>query len=321
LACDLVNIETDADFLAKADRLMHTFWDQSQPPTPTLAASQKAELQLTKNEALLAQKEHYLGAMIYYEGEWYWGVDRLDHLEQRLIDTGLARQPREQIHFNKTYAQFCQRPAKQISAAQNISQQPLVLYWSARSPYSYIGLEQATKLAKYYHIPLVIKPVLPMMMRGMHVPETKKMYIFLDTKREARKLGIPYGFVADPLGAAVERCYALVEYAQSENKLHQFLLSFARGVNAEGIRAETDSGLKKIVTRCGLDWSVAKSKLSDRHWQNWAQDNLDEMLLMGCWGVPSIRYGNTHFWGQDRFGMIENAIRKELETKCILRTG
>jgi 2-hydroxychromene-2-carboxylate isomerase len=69
------------------------------------------------------------------------------------------------------------------------------------------------------------------------------------------------------------------------------------------------------VTRGGLDWSVAKSKLSDRHWQNWAQDNLDEMLLMGCWGVPCIRYGNTHFWGQDRFGMIENAIRKELQCR------
>ena len=23
---------------------------------------------------------HYSGAMFYYEGEWYWGVDRLYHL-------------------------------------------------------------------------------------------------------------------------------------------------------------------------------------------------------------------------------------------------
>ncbi len=33
--------------------------------------------------------------------------------------------------------------------------------------------------------------------------DAKKWYIFHDTKREALKLGIPYGFVADPLGPGV----------------------------------------------------------------------------------------------------------------------
>ena len=27
---------------------------------------------------------HYLGGMLYYGGEWYWGVDRLHFLERRL---------------------------------------------------------------------------------------------------------------------------------------------------------------------------------------------------------------------------------------------
>jgi 2-hydroxychromene-2-carboxylate isomerase len=32
---------------------------------------------------------HYLGAMLYYGGEWYWGVDRLQYLESRLQSLGL----------------------------------------------------------------------------------------------------------------------------------------------------------------------------------------------------------------------------------------
>ena len=34
---------------------------------------------------------YYSSSSFYYEGESYWGVDRLNHLENRLIDLGLKR--------------------------------------------------------------------------------------------------------------------------------------------------------------------------------------------------------------------------------------
>jgi 2-hydroxychromene-2-carboxylate isomerase len=310
LTCALVAIEQDDEFLSKADGILTDFWFNSVLPASGTFNRENSLSKLIINQTLLASKGHYLGGMIYFEGEWYWGIDRLDHLEQRLIETGFAHRKNEQVQFNLTYKDFCQ-PALDEYAKSKYNQ-TLKLYWSARSPYSYIGLERAVKLAEHYQIPLEIKPVLPMMMRNMYVPEKKKMYIFLDTKREANKLGIDYGFVADPLGVAVERCYALIEYARSENKLQVFLLSFARAVNAEGIRAETDSGLEKILTRCGLDWTVAKDKLANKSWHIEVQNNLDEMFELGCWGVPTMRYGDAHFWGQDRFILLENAIKKSL---------
>ncbi len=310
LACALVAIEQEDEFLRKANRILTEFWFNSIPPTPAIYNKERSLAKLRINQALLVNKGHYLGGVIYFEGEWYWGVDRLDHVEQRLIEAGFAHRKNELVLFNLTYKKFCQHPIN--GGAKSRDNKPLVLYWSARSPYSYIGLERAVKLAEHYQIPLEIKPVLPMMMRNMYVPAIKKMYIFLDTKREANKLGIDYGFVADPLGAAVERCYALIEYARSENKLEAFLLSFARAVNAEGIRAETNSGLEKILTRCGLDWNVAKEKLTEKVWKIEVQNNLDEMFKLGCWGVPTIRYGDSHFWGQDRFILLENVIQQDL---------
>lgn len=311
LTYQLVAIEGRNDFLETANKKLHSLWfgrgisDYSPASDCDVLRSQ-----LNMNERLLKKQGHYLSAMIYFEGEWYWGIDRLDHLERRLIELGFAHQVNESVQFDRTYRNFCDKPLLQIAAKSNTKD--LILYWSARSPYSYIGLERAVQLADHYKITIKIKPVLPMMMRGMNVPSTKKMYIFLDTKREAQKLGLPYGFVADPLGAAVERCYALVDYARSENKLQQFLLSFARGVNAQGIRAETDQGMRKIVEHCGLDWALAKHKLQDQSWKKWTKENLDEMFLIGCWGVPSFQYGDVHFWGQDRLGMIEQTIRDDL---------
>jgi 2-hydroxychromene-2-carboxylate isomerase len=307
LALYLVNIETDEAFISKAIRCLEEYWFQGISPAIEDVLVKKNQQKLAVNFNLLTKRGHYLGAMINFEGEWYWGLDRLDHLEKRLIGLAMAHAKIESIHFDRTYDGFCKASSSDMGGD---NQMPLILYWSARSPYSYIALERAIMFCAHYKIPLLIKPVLPMMMRGMNVPDTKKIYIFLDTKREASKLGLPYGCVADPLGAAVERCYSLIQYAKSEDKYHDFLLSFAKGVNTQGIRAETDQGMKTIVTRCGLDWKTAKLKLKDQSWRVWADKNLDEMYAVGCWGVPTICYGDSHFWGQDRFGIMENHVLK-----------
>jgi 2-hydroxychromene-2-carboxylate isomerase len=287
--------------------LFQAYWmGTSTFETLSQAQMDQANAQLQANNRQLQQEGHYLGAMLHYAGEWYWGLDRLDHLERRLIRLGCARQVKESPRFDHTYC----LPAFSAPSIKP-ALPPLTLFWSARSPYSYLALIRSIELARRYELELVIKPVLPMMMRNMFVPDTKKMYIFNDTKREAKKLGIPYGFVADPLGAAVERCYSLLAYAEQAGRLHEFLLSFASAVNAEGVRAETDQGMRQIVERCGLSWHEAESLLASTDWKARVDDNLREMLALGCWGVPTLLYAQQVFWGQDRIGMIELAVRRD----------
>ncbi len=310
VTAQLLAVQNSDEYLDHATRILRQLWHQQS--TEPSAESEKPTLdaylsQLNANETKLKQLGHYFSAMIFYNGEWYWGLDRLDHLEQRLITLGLAHNPQDTVQFNRTYQPFCHgkpiHPGKQS--------RPLTIFWSARSPYSYLALMRAHQLTQHYQIPLLIKPVMPMMMRNMVVPESKKMYIFLDTKREAEKLGITYGFVADPLGPAVERCYALLDYARQSSKLTDFLLSFAKGVNAEGIRADTDAGLQLIVERCGLNWSLAQPLLNQQDWRHQVQQNLDEMFALGCWGVPVLCFNDVVCWGQDRLGIIEQAIKSK----------
>ncbi len=270
---------------------------------------------LATNEQALKDKGHYMSAMLYYGGEWYWGLDRLDHLEKRLNQLALNRADKPaQVRFNKTYINFC-LPGNALKSA-NAQVKKLVLYCSIRSPYSYIALEQGIKLAKHYQCELDIKPVLPMVMRGLSVPEAKKMYIFHDTKREALKLGLDYGFVADPLGLGVENCYRLFSYAQTLGCEKEYLLNFAQAVNAQGIHADTNAGLKIIIERSGMDWPQAKTLLEDENtrddWQSWAEANRQQMLALGSWGVPTFKYGDLVLWGQDRIGLIEQAMQRDL---------
>ena len=309
----LLHAEQANEGLNTAARILANLWSfdsQSEPdPEPTDLYTQT----LFENEKMLRRLGHYQGSMAWYLGEWFWGVDRLDHLEQSLTDQGLNRDVSGAITFTRTWADLTSA-ATRLPDGHPAAETALEVFFSIRSPYSYLGLERVIQLAEAWNIPLQLRPVLPMVMRGQSVPDAKKWYIFHDTKREADKLGIPYGFVADPLGPGVERCYALFEYARSLGREIEYMRSYARAVNAEGIRSETDAGLKVIVEWAGLEWQKAKTLLNDQSWREWAEVNRKAMYDCGLWGVPSFRYGTVSCWGQDRLWIIEEAIKKRVET-------
>lgn len=292
------------DYIARALTCLRELWASPHPALPAAQLSASDKTRIAQNEALLRGAGHYLGSVIHWAPECYWGVDRLDHLENRLIASGLSI-GQQTAFYTRTYAKFCTMGPRGCGRKAGL---PLTVFFSIRSPYSHIGLERAVALANYYKVPLDIKPVMPMLMRGKPVPDAKKWYIFLDTKREAEKLGIDYGFVADPLGEGVLRCYALYPYAQAEGKGVEYLLSYARAVNAKGIRSETDAGLKRILEEAGLDWQIAQTHLKDTRYLQWTEQNLQEMYALGLWGVPSFQYGAVSCWGQDRLWLIEDAI-------------
>ncbi|MFT5788271.1 MAG: 2-hydroxychromene-2-carboxylate isomerase [Shewanella sp.] len=305
------------------DRLIAIFDEFWQPQTDsksntTAAFNAQESTTLSSNSALMKTLGHYQTGTLHYAGEWYWGVDRLAYLEQRLIT--LNKLPVQPM-FTKTRLKLDSISSfKQTGPLKNIKNKPkenqrLTLYFSIRSPYSHLGLEQAVLLANKYQIPLTVKPILPMVMRGLAVPNAKKMYIFHDSKREARRLNIDYGKVADPLGLGVERCYALFEYAEAQGKGTEYLLNYSRAVNSEGLHSDTDRGLKAIVERTGLEWLHAQTLLKQSSWRQWAQQNLDEMMQLGLWGVPSFCYQDSKqqlsVWGQDRLARIELLMQSQ----------
>lgn len=279
--------------------------EQKLPQLDIVSVSQ----QLTENEQKLKKMGHYLPASMHYGGEWYWGVDRLSHLEKRLNALGLSKVVNTVLYETQ---ELISKPVFTQSANKEEKQKSLEMFYSARSPYSYLGLERAAALCEKYHVNLVIKPVLPMVMRGMLVPHRKKMVIFHDTVREAKKYNIPYGFVADPLGKPIEHCYALFIHARHHGKELAFLLNFGRAVNAEGRHADQLDTLKDIIERSGLDWEKARLELENTTWREELDQNYNELSSFGFWGVPCFKYGSELTWGQDRLWFIEQLIQDDL---------
>ncbi len=316
----LLHWELQPEFLENALPLLKAYWNGNEEVVneridAAIAVNTECyHHHLLANENLLKENGHYLSAMLQYGGEWYWGLDRLQYLERRFNELGLNLGAQE-VKYDLGQRNFCkQLDASQVANAKSrdLNQEPIVIYWSIRSPYSYIALVRARQLSQHYQVPLVVKPILPMVMRRMQVPKNKRLYMAADAKREANQHGLDFGFIADPLGKGVERCYALFEYAKSKGKGLDYLECYARSVWSQGVRSETDGGLKKIVENVDLDWKLAKEKVQDDSWRIWAQQNLAEFYGHDLWGVPSFKYRGVYLFGQDRVARIEQLIVERL---------
>jgi 2-hydroxychromene-2-carboxylate isomerase len=188
----------------------------------------------------------------------------------------------------------------------------LEMFLSFRSPYTYLAMERIRALVSHYGLELRLRFVLPMVMRGLPVPAAKRTYILRDCKREAERLGLPFGSVCDPVGRPVERGLAILNGAMATGAGPAFADSFLRGVFAEAVDAGSDRGLRQLVERAGLDWQQARVWMADESWRDVAEDNRRSMFADQLWGVPSFRFGALATWGQDRLWLIEQAIIETL---------
>ena len=254
--------------------------------------------------ALRESLGHYLGAMFFYAGEWYWGIDRLYHLEQRLQDLGAQRDGATAVMFppadDLTVPTLATRPLPAGAAID--------FFVSLRSPYSAIVAKRVFDLGRRTGAPVRIRYVLPMVMRGLPVPKAKRQYIAHDAAREAFVRGIPFGRINDPVGRPTERGIALIPLAERLGLGEAYLCSFMQGVWAEGLNAGSDRALRTMAERAGLRWDDALAALGHEGWRAIAEANRAEMFSLGLWGVPSFRVGSVSVWGQDRLWAVQDAL-------------
>ena len=306
--CLLVAAIQAGRFAQLAGPLSHALWSdpaalaRAEWPGGPLAPvpSADANAHVANADGLRQRLGHYLGATFFYEGEWYWGLDRLYHLEQRLQDLGAQRDGAAGLMFPPDADLAAPVPA--------LADAPIDFFLSLRSPYTAIVTPRVFELGRLTGTAVRLRYVLPMVMRGLPVPREKRLYISRDAAREAFARNIPFGRLNDPLGKPTERGMALIPLAERLGKGQEYVASFMRGVWSEGIDAGSERGLRRIAERAGLPWGAVQAALRDDGWRVVAEANRAEMFALGLWGVPSFRVGDVSTWGQDRLGVVLEAL-------------
>ena len=295
------------DFLNQVKGISTSLWSDGSIDTGQVTV-EEAEAALEAGSARLAELDHYSGAMLYYAGEWYWGVDRLFHLEERLRELGVCKEPGQPY--------IAPRPELDVRGVDASGLQ-LHFFPSLNSPYTAIIYDNTIELSRACKINLHHKPVLPMVMRGVPAPPSKVAYIFFDVKRESEFLGVPFGNTIITIGDPVRQSYSLMPWAKSLGKDVELLSTLLRYAFAEGIALHRKKNIKRAVEEVGLDWTEALKHLGGEDWKPFIEKHQDEMVEgMGLWGVPSYRLcgpdgePDLEVWGQDRLWLVAAEIRR-----------
>lgn len=285
----------DQDFASKALQISTALWSGLDIPE---GAHSDPNVARRAGDQALAAAGHYLGGSFAYGGECYWGPDRLGYLDGRLATLGLGpSHPPIVPDYSEPFP--------------DATGQELEFFFSFRSPYSYLAFDRVRDLATRTNARLILRPVLPMLMRGLPVPKAKSSYILGDCAREARRLAIPFGRISDPLGAGIERGYALLDYAEAEGRLPEYCAAFMTGAWAQGLDASTDTGLAEVVRQAGLEWQTAKTLIGTSDWRARVEANQERLLQIGLWGVPSFHLNGQSVWGQDRLWVLQDLMRAQ----------
>ena len=181
-------------------------------------------------------------------------------------------------------------------------------FYSFRSPYSYLSAPRAFALAERHGIEVAFHGVIPMAMRGQSVPLAKRLHTLRDARREADRLGLPFGRLHDPIGDGALRCLLVAQHARDEGRLTEFVLTAGQAIWAEATDVSRDAGLRAVCERAGLAWDGCAAALHDPELRRRVQSDTDAVAALGHWGVPLLVLNGEVYWGQDRVEDVERAL-------------
>ena len=303
-----------APALSRLVAVSHALWTGDAGALEALAkdggSEAAANAALERGSARLARLKHYSGAMFFYGDEWYWGVDRLFHLENRLRELGACKAPESPL--------IAPRPEIDVKGI-DASGLRLDFYPSLNSPYTAIVFDRTIELKDACGIEFHHKPVLPMVMRGVPAPAPKARYIIFDTKREGDFAGVPFGNLIMPIGTPTRRAYSLLPLAMAQGKDEALMSSLLRHAFALGVPLHAEDGMRQAVEAADLDWAEAQQVMGSSEWKTMVERHQEEMVEgLGLWGVPSFRVSGPEgepdlaVWGQDRLWLVAAEIRRRV---------
>jgi len=205
------------------------------------------------------------------------------------------------------------------------------LYFSYRSPYSYLILPRMLKLKEKYDIEINFKVVYPIAIRMPEWFEGKNFFTFfffkmIDMRLKAKKLGIPFTskLKPDPIRQNImtgkisshqpyifDICH-LGQMAQMKGVGMEFAFEVSSLIFGGVENWNTDENLSEAAKKVGLDLIQLRESVNVHEEEIIGQikQNQVDQLNAGHHGVPLTVIGDKHFFGQDQFDKIMKTLKE-----------
>ncbi|MBB6520869.1 2-hydroxychromene-2-carboxylate isomerase [Pseudoteredinibacter isoporae] len=197
------------------------------------------------------------------------------------------------------------------------------LFFSFRSPYSYLVTPAALEIKTNYDVDIQLRPVLPLAVRQRDFfdPDNLKrgIYILKDWPRRAEMMGLPHAWPKpDPIVTDLETFQATEEQPYIYRLVHLGVEANRRGRGLEyaaevsrvifGGTENWDQGdhLAKAAERAGLNLASMDAAIeeSPQSYQQEVELNQTNLEICGHWGVPTFGINGEPFFGHDRIDSV-----------------
>lgn len=197
------------------------------------------------------------------------------------------------------------------------------LYWSFRSPYSYLGAKQYREISEEYDVEIALRPVYPIAIRNpdffTRVNPLWISYVLADCLRLAEYRGLTFGRPdPDPIVQDLETrkisddqpyIYWLTRLgveAGRRGRGLEFIDEVSRLIwGGSVVGWDKGEHLANAASRAGLDLAAMEASIEGNENDLDAQisANQDALERAGHWGVPCLVFEGEPFFGQDRIDM------------------
>jgi 2-hydroxychromene-2-carboxylate isomerase len=196
------------------------------------------------------------------------------------------------------------------------------VFWSFRSPYSYLATRRYVALTEQYDLTINLRPVYPLAIRDPAFFERSHpnwlRYTFTDIFRVAQFYGIPFGPPhPDPIVQDIRtrkiadeqpyifRLTRLGQAAARRGKSLAFCDEVSRLIWGGAENWHEGAHLAGAAERAGLDLAeIDEEAASDAEALDAEiADNQAALEESGHWGVPTLVFDGEPFFGQDRIEM------------------
>lgn len=203
------------------------------------------------------------------------------------------------------------------------------VFWSFRSPYSYLVTPDLLKLRENYDVEVKLRPVLPIALRAKKTlfddaeGQRKVGYILMDAYRRGEFLGMKIAFPSpDPIvqdmtsfKVADEQPYIYRLTAlgvEAERRGKGIDLAYALSHLIWGGEPGWDQGdrLAEAVASVGLNLEELEASVAGYDAQAEVDRNQAALEAAGHWGVPTMVVNGEPFFGQDRIDTLRWRLDK-----------
>jgi 2-hydroxychromene-2-carboxylate isomerase len=198
------------------------------------------------------------------------------------------------------------------------------LYFSFRSPYSYLAIGRYRELVETHDVEIALRPVYPLAVRQPDFFERNHpnwlRYTLTDMMRVAQFHGIPFG---PPRPDPIVQDFATRKIAEEQPRIRRITrLGQAAARRGKGLAFAHEAArliwggaegwnegkhLAGAAQRAGLDPAELDAEVSSQPDKLDAEIAANQQTLetAGHWGVPTLVFDGEPFFGQDRIDMVK----------------